>query len=534
MREFGDFQTPVALAELVLRAVHRPGTTWRRALEPTCGAGNFIRALVALPDPPRDICGLELQDGYLAQAEQAAGSNSTSIRVRIHHGDIFKTNLAELSWLERGPLLVVGNPPWVTSAELGALDSKNLPKKSNLKGLRGFDARTGESNFDITEYIWIKLIKELAWAQPTIALLCKTAVARNVLRFAHANDLPISSAELYQIDAKKWFGAAVDACLFRVEVGFSSPNYTAAVYEDLLATEPQSVLRVNNGTLVSDAHTYERVSFIEGQCGFEWRQGVKHDLSGVMELRESEGELRDRNGERVDVEKEYIFPLFKSSDLQTQQQALPRYSVIITQQKLGDDTAELQWRAPRLWAYLNVHNKKFDDRKSSIYEGRPRFSIFGIGEYSFSPFKVAVSGMYKKIQFRMLPPHDGKPAMLDDTCYFLACDSAERACVLAELLNHSMCLSFLSSIVFKDSKRPVTKKILQRVDLTALWRNVDKAALLRGVNARLANLGAPIIETVEESEQYLRPNPGQQFAMPLLEFSPQDLKTDNLDADRGR
>ena len=35
--------------------------------------------------------------------------------------------------------------------------------------------------------------------------------------------------------------------------------------------------------------------------------------------------------------------------------------------------------------------KILDNRKSSIYNKRPRFSIFGIGDYSFSKWKVAIS-----------------------------------------------------------------------------------------------------------------------------------------------
>src|SRR5438105_329350 len=103
----------------------------------------------------------------------------------------FLHSFTQLSlWHPTGPLLVVGNPPWVTNAELGTLGSNNLPHKKNLKGLRGIEARTGGSNFDIAEYIWLKLIQELASEQPTIALLCKASVARNVLQFAFDTKLP--------------------------------------------------------------------------------------------------------------------------------------------------------------------------------------------------------------------------------------------------------------------------------------------------------------------------------------------------------
>ena len=37
----------------------------------------------------------------------------------------------------------------------------NLPEKKNFMGLRGMDARTGKSNFDIAEWMLIQLIEAL-------------------------------------------------------------------------------------------------------------------------------------------------------------------------------------------------------------------------------------------------------------------------------------------------------------------------------------------------------------------------------------
>ena len=110
--------------------------------------------------------------------------------------------------------------------------------------LRGIDARTGESNFDISEAIWLKLIRELAPERPTIALLCKSAVARAVLQGrSTAADLPITRATLWRVDARRWFRASVDACLLRVEVGPGPRATEAEVFADLSALEPESSTR---------------------------------------------------------------------------------------------------------------------------------------------------------------------------------------------------------------------------------------------------------------------------------------------------
>ena len=76
------------------------------------------------------------------------------------------------------PILVVGNPPWVTSAAVGSLGGVNLPRKTNIDGLRGIDALTGRSNFDISEWMLRETMRWLEGRVGTMAVLCKTTVAR--------------------------------------------------------------------------------------------------------------------------------------------------------------------------------------------------------------------------------------------------------------------------------------------------------------------------------------------------------------------
>src|SRR5579883_1925238 len=68
-KDLGDFQTPPALVNAVLHCLTRTGQRWTRALEPTCGQGNFIRGLLELELPPREVWGIELQHNYVLQAQ---------------------------------------------------------------------------------------------------------------------------------------------------------------------------------------------------------------------------------------------------------------------------------------------------------------------------------------------------------------------------------------------------------------------------------------------------------------------------------
>jgi hypothetical protein len=142
----------------------------------------------------------------------------------------------------------------------------------------------------------------------------------------------------------------------------------------------------------------------------------------------------------------------------------------VTQRALGEDTAALAQGAPRAWKYLMRHRTVLDARKSAIYESQPPFAIFGVGSYSFAPWKVAISGLYKRSTFTVVGPHRGRPVVLDDTCYFLAFDDEARAQRAAEALRSEAASDFFASRIFWDAKRPINKGILQALDLQALLR----------------------------------------------------------------
>jgi SAM-dependent methyltransferase len=479
--EFGDFQTPLALARRVVDVLPRRG--WTRILEPTCGTGNFLRAS-ASAYPDAQVIGIELQPGYAGQA-RATGAE-------VITGDIFTMDLAgQISWMAQGPMLVVGNPPWVTNAWLSVMQSGNRPERVNLKNLSGYDAMTGSSNFDIAEYIWLKLLTELTEFAPTVSLLCKTQVARNVLEYCAQFQLPVSSATLHMIDAKKWFNAAVDACLFTVELGTGPAAYECAVYQSLDATRAARRFGVVGGKLVADAGAYAGASAFEGVCPLEWRQGMKHDAAAVMELvRTGDGPVT-RAGERVDVEESHLYPLLKCTDLY-RDRLHPGRCVIVPQRVLNDDTSALVRSAPKLWAYLSAHADVLDRRKSSIYLGRPRFCVFGLGEYSFAPYKVAVSGLHKSAEFRLVGPADGKPVFFDDACYFLPFDDAGQAAVVAALLRAEPARDFFRALAFWDAKRPITKKLLRRLDLRAVLAHAGERAIASDAELSLGQLGAGV------------------------------------------
>ena len=476
-RDLGDFQTPPGLVDAVLDRLKRLGVAFGRVLEPTCGQGRFLSAILRAEDRRIEMRGFEIQPEHLADANAACASFGRS-DVLVELADVFAVDLStRLSWRSKAPLLVVGNPPWITTAELGRLASDNRPSRTKIEGLSGLDARTGRSNFDLAEAVWIKLLSELDEPGGTIALLCKTAAARNVLRWAVRTSRPIASASIHRIDARKWFDATVDACLFVVRLG-SPTTDRAEVFADLSSDVPVATIGVVDGLLVADLDAFDAVSSGFGRSTRVWRQGVKHDAATVMELVENDGRFLNGSGESVDVEPEFLFPLLKGVDLSKSASVdRPIRRVIATHRRLGEDTRSLEESAPRLWAYLHAHADAFEARKSKVYEGKPPFSMFGIGDYTFAPHKVAIAGVHRSTRFREVGPVDGRPVLLDDTCYFLPCADASEADRLCSTLNGPTARGLIDALTFADAKRPITKAILQRIDIDAISERMPASSV---------------------------------------------------------
>ncbi|MBD0865435.1 MAG: hypothetical protein GDA36_07450 [Rhodobacteraceae bacterium] len=216
IREFGDFQTPGALAQnaMAYLRTHDPAFQPATIIEPTCGTGAFLFAAADLYPEAQRIVGLEREAMYLdvvrAKVEQRRDAN----RFDLHHADFFKTEWQNLLSGLSEPVLITGNPPWVTNADIGRLKGSNLPGKSNFQKYAGLESVMGKANFDISEWMLIQNLNWIAKHKGCLAILCKTAIARKILRYAWNTGVPTTASRMVQIDAMKHFSAAVDACFF--------------------------------------------------------------------------------------------------------------------------------------------------------------------------------------------------------------------------------------------------------------------------------------------------------------------------------
>ncbi len=421
--EYGDFQTPMVLAQAVCaRLAHRalqPATL----LEPTCGIGNFLLAGLDQFQTVGAAIGVEINPAHVQRASQALHQRQDAHKTRLMQADFFATDWKRLIGDLAEPILVLGNPPWVTNSELGTLGSRNLPVKSNFQKHDGLDALTGKANFDISEWMLIRLVEALNHRRATLAMLCKAATARKVLCYAWRNGMAVERSVIYGIDAERHFDAAVDAVFLIADFRPGAADRQARVYRDLTEANEPKIIGYEDGILLADISAYHRWRHLCGTETFQWRSGIKHDCAKVMELRREGGKYRNGLGQIVELENTFVYPMLKSSGLGKAQQGPSNRVMLVPQRRVSEDTAHIEHEAPKTWRYLQSHADRLCGRASSIYRDRPCFAIFGVGDYSFAPWKVAISGFYKRLIFAPVGPVEGRPVVFDDTSYFVPCET---------------------------------------------------------------------------------------------------------------
>ena len=474
--EYGDWQTPTNLAQKICSLLASQGFKPESVIEPTCGKGSFlIAALKSFPTIKHAI-GIEINKSHIKTATETLSNTKPSCKIELIQADFFKFDWNKITSSLAEPILIIGNPPWVTNSKLTALGSANLPRKSNFQNHRGIDAITGKSNFDISEWMLSQMLDWIENRRAVIAMLCKTAIARKVLVKAWQNNHKIKTSGIYNIDASAHFGAAVDASLVVIPSAIHSQNTNCRIFDSLNQKRPSNIIGYQDNLLVSNVAVFEQHKHLinKGKPRFIWRSGVKHDCSRVMELKEvQKGLYRNGFGEIVELEEDFLYPMLKSSDLAKGPPFNFTKKMLITQRYVGENTGYIKNTAPKTWRYLNVHSESLDNRASTIYCNQPRFSVFGVGDYSFAEWKVAISGFYKSLNFSVVGPLEEKPVVLDDTCYFIGRRNKDEAYCLAEILNSKVAREFFSSLIFWDSKRPITTGLLNRLDITALAQELN-------------------------------------------------------------
>ncbi len=494
-KEYGDFQTPNELTNKILAYLKQLGVNATTIIEPTCGLGAFLKA-AAHYYQKADIIGIDINSEYISRLKNEFQQHKRYKNIRLFQEDFFEVKWEKiLTQLDR-PVLFLGNLPWITSSELSTLLGVNLPEKYNIHRYKGINAITGKSNFDISEFMIITLLNAVNKSEATLAFLCKSSVVRKVLQFAAAKDLEIEKIQFHLIDSKKYFDISVSAGLLICVLKPGLHDYSCRIYNGFSFKGFIQELGIIEGNLIANMFNYQKWNHLQGDDTTNWRSGIKHDCSKVMELIQINGKYENGYGDIIELESDYLFPLLKSSDIANERTTNIERWLIVPQQTVGEQTSSIQAIAPQTWKYLLKHAEKLDNRSSRVYNNQPRFSIFGVGDYTFSQWKIAISGFYKTMKFQLIGPYQNKPVVFDDTCYFTPVNSKIEGKVLITYLNHPIVTEFYNSFIFWDSKRPITKEILKKLDIPKLVSIIDPNEILELIQKQFPQLAVDKLKLI--------------------------------------
>ncbi len=113
--EYGDFQTPLELAEKICHKLLKLDVNPDIIVEPTCGIGNFIQASARSFRSAHKIVGVEVNPDYL-QAIRKNEQLSRDERIQVQQGNFFELDWSLVIDGLSEKILVLGNFPWVTNS----------------------------------------------------------------------------------------------------------------------------------------------------------------------------------------------------------------------------------------------------------------------------------------------------------------------------------------------------------------------------------------------------------------------------------
>jgi len=190
---------------------------------------------------------------------------------------------------------------------------------------------------------------------------------------------------------------------------------------------------------------------------YEVRHGVVNDLNSVFFVKildKIDGELLIENMQigkkkfrnvKTKIEKDLVYPIIKPRHIK-KWIIKGYYNIIIPHKKHGmNNESELRVNCPKTYNYLFSFKDELLKRASRWFKGgdKPFYSLFGIGEYTFKPFKVVWSSIGYLPAFAVATKVDddyigSKEIIPDNTIGYISFDSLDDAHYVCAILNSGL------------------------------------------------------------------------------------------------
>jgi adenine-specific DNA-methyltransferase len=532
----GEYYTPPGVAELAVASLD-VDLTAARILDPGCGAGAFLAAAIdakraAIDAPPAEtvdrivnsVVGIDLNPVAVTTAKlaylsalsdllDASGRDRLSIPVFLTDA-LGLTREDDITFAgERADTTfdaLAGNPPWIPWERLpdAVKDAwrREYVSELGLQPHEGIEARLGHSNDDVSvPYAFTCIhrylrpggdaafvLKRDLVRGPAGAVLRRLQVGERSLRLRHVHDFAAldpfpdagADAALYTFTADADPVTPVSTTVWRGREGGEAAFVSAASLRETTVSVETELVPLEGEDRTTAWVRADLAREAQGDCSHEIRHGLKDDAAAVFGL--------DRD-DLAAVETGRVFPYLRSRHVR--KFGLSGHDLRLVPADLAgeDNEADLEENYPNTYDYLAAHRETLLDRASAWLDRGPFYTQFGLGPYTWAPYKVVWCRLGFKPDFAVAstrpdPDLGEKTVVPGDHYMFVATDDRQEAHFLCALLNSTPYQRTLRTLA-SGGKASLSKSVVSELALPS-WPGTDRARRLAECSIELHDLVA--------------------------------------------
>ena len=389
--------------------------------------------------------------------------------------------------------LVAGNPPWVKWSNLPRPYAEFIKPICDRMNIFSEDVWVGGIQSDISTVVTYRALERFVKKGGSLAFLITGTVFKNEssqgfrrwnLRIEEKDEpMKVETVEDYAL-LRPFEGAVNWPTLLLIRRNGEATNYPVryrrfiktvknaapdlSIFEDLQA---MPVPGTDAGPWLvgteKEIQTWPALFNASGDSVYRARKGVTTDVNGIFFVKAQQvanpklvritndpcqGRRRDIVRKSAIVEKDDIYPLLRGRDVKRFVATPQQGQCIIVPQRgmFGDET--LPGTRPRTFGFLGEFRPILEQRSSyrRFQQGKPFWSVWSTGEYTFAPYKVVwkeMSGGGFVAAYIGSSEFCGSEKIVipDHKVYFVPMQSEDEAAYLTAFLNSRMVSDAISA-----------------------------------------------------------------------------------------
>jgi len=523
----GEYYTPRGVADLAVQTLDVADFESDAFLDPGCGSGVFLSACIdakraALSDRldaeslveviTSTVFGIDLNPVAVKSAKLSYLLSLFSLLnesgVEEVELPVFLTDSLGLTREDtiqyRGEPLdltvdhLVGNPPWITWGTLPEATRKAWRERYvdelDLLAHDGIESRLGHGNDDISVPFVLVCIHRYLGEGGDASFVLKRGVTKGpagrLFRRQRVGSRSVAVRHVHDFNGLRPFGndVAVNSAIYTLRAdadpefpietdswtaGDTTPRFSSvAVMEETLNREQTGIVPVDNSDPASSWLRSDTESRALGACDHEIRHGVKDDAKAVYSIEASQLDK---------LEHDHVYPYLRSKHVVKYGLFGHDRHLVPLQKANQDNERELRANCPETYEYLDSNRAALEDRSSSWLDNGPFYNLFGLGEYTWSPYKVVWCRLGFKPHFAVVSTVDDeilgeKTVVPGDHCMFISTEDRYEAHFLCALLNSLPYQQSLKALA-SEGKSSLSKTVVSRLTLPPYQGTAEQETL---------------------------------------------------------